>query len=240
MYYLDSDDDFTAIPTDENGIIQSTIAPWTIHLKMYEGSSPIGITKVDCSIPNAISNTVSIENKGNGDIKISVISGQKIEGTHKISFTATGATSDTSNPTVERSFLYTISGIQNADPNTMYFLRPSTNQIKSGDNSGISCQVFKNSPNGSELLSTWGNDIEVTYSIDGGDETTYNYETTIIQSISSKIVFTLTVNNIVYDKETILVVRDGTHGTSVASVIDYYYASKSPLLANCPEVGDSR
>ena len=237
MYYLDSDDDFTAIPTDENGIIQSTIAPWTIHLKMYEGSSPIGITNVVWSIPDAISNTVSIENKGNGDIKISVISGQKIEGTHKISFTATGATSDTSNPTVERSFLYTISGIQNADPNTMYFLRPSTNQIKYGDKSEISCQVFKNSPNGSELLSTWGNNIEVTYSIDGGDGTTYKCETTITQSISSKIVFTLTVNNIVYDKETILVVKDGTHGTSVASVIDYYYASESSS-SNIPAVDD--
>lgn len=237
LYYLDSDDDFTAIPTDENGIIQSTIAPWTIHLKMYEGSSPIEITKVDCSIPVAISNTVSIKNKGNGDIEISVASGQKIEGTHKISFTATGKTSDTSNPTVERSFLYTISGIQNADPNTMYFLRPSTNQIKSGDKSGISCQVFKNSPNGSGLLSTWGNDIEVTYSIDGGDGTTYEHGTTITQSISSKIVFTLTVNNIVYDKETILVVKDGTHGTSVAAVKDYYYASESSS-SNIPVVDD--
>ena len=237
LYYLDSDDDFTAIPTDENGIIQSTIAPWTIHLKMYEGSSPIGITNVVWSIPEAISNTVSIENKGNGDIKISVASGQKIEGTHKISFTATGATSDTSNPTVERSFLYTISGIQNADPNTMYFLRPSTNQIKDGDKSGISCQVFKNSPNGSELLSTWGNDIEVTYSIDGGAETIYEHGTTIKQSISSKIVFTLTVNNIVYDKETILVVKDGTNGTSVVAVKDYYYASESSS-SNIPAVDD--
>lgn len=244
LYYLDSDDDFTAIPTDENGIIQSTITPWTIHLKMYEGSSSIGITNVVWSIPEAISNTVSIKNNGNGDIEISVASGQKIEGTHKISFTATGATSDTSNPTVERSFLYTISGIQNADPNTMYFLRPSTNQIKYGDKSGISCQVFKNSPNGSELLSTWGNDIKVTYSIDGsinddGTEPTYEHGTTITQLISSKIVFTLTVNNIVYDKETILVVKDGTHGTSVAAVKDYYYASESPS-SDIPAVGDSR
>ena len=237
LYYLDSDDDFTAIPTDENGIIQSTIKPWTIHLKMYEGSSPIGITNVSWFIPDAISNTVSIENKGNGDIEISITSGQKIEGTHKISFTATGKTSDTSNSTVERSFLYTISGIQNADPNTMYFLRPSTNQIKYGDKSRISCQVFKNSPNRSELLSTWGNNIEVTYSIDGGTETTYECGTTITQSISSKIVFTLTVNNIVYDKETILVVKDGTHGTSVAAVKDYYYASESSS-SNIPAVDD--
>ena len=238
LYYLDSDDDFTAIPTDENGIIQSTITPWTIHLKMYEGSSSIGITNVSWSIPEAISNTISIKNKGNGDIEISVASGQKIEGTHKISFTATGATSDTSNPTIERSFLYTISGIQNADPNTMYFLRPSTNQIKDDDKSGISCQVFKNSPNGSELLSTWGNDIKVTYSIDGSTETTYECGTTITQSISSKIVFTLTINNIVYDKETILVVRDGTHGTSVAAVKDYYYASESSSSSDCPAIGN--
>ena len=205
---------------------------------MYEGSSSIGITNVSWSIPEAISNTISIKNKGNGDIEISVASGQKIEGTHKISFTATGATSDTSNPTIERSFLYTISGIQNADPNTMYFLRPSTNQIKDDDKSGISCQVFKNSPNGSELLSTWGNDIKVTYSIDGSTETTYECGTTITQSISSKIVFTLTINNIVYDKETILVVRDGTHGTSVAAVKDYYYASESSSSSDCPAIGN--
>lgn len=239
LYYLDSDDDFTAIPTDENGIIQSTITPWTIHLKMYEGSSPIEITKVDLSIPDAISNAVSIENKGNGDIKISVISGQKIEGTHKISFTATGATSDTSNSTVKRSFLYTISGIQNADPNTMYFLRPSTNQIKYGDKSGISCQVFKNSPNGSNILDSLEDNMKITYSIDNSNTVNnYSYGNTIdSSSISSKIVFTLTVNNIVYDKETILVVRDGTHGTSVAAVKDYYYASNSPSSDSCPAIG---
>lgn len=238
LYYLDSDDDFTAIPTDENGIIQSTITPWTIHLKMYEGSSPIEITNVSWSIPGAISNTVSIKNKGNGDIEISVASGQKIEGTHKISFTATGATSDTSKPTVERSFLYTISGIQNADPNTMYFLRPSTNQIKYGDKSGISCQVFKNSPNGSSVLNSLEDNMKITYSIDNSStENDYSYGNTIKSPISSKIVFTLTVNNIVYDKETILVVKDGTNGTSVVAVKDYYYASESPS-SNIPAVDD--
>lgn len=238
LYYLDSDDDFTAIPTDENGIIQSTITPWTIHLKMYEGSSPIEITNVSWSIPGAISNTVSIENKGNGNIEISVASGQKIEGTHKISFTATGATSDISKPTVERSFLYTISGIQNADPNTMYFLRPSTSQIKYGDKSGISCQVFKNSPNGSSVLNSLEDNMKITYSIDNSStENDYSYGNTIKSPISSKIVFTLTINNIVYDKETILVVRDGTNGTSVAAVKDYYYASESSS-SNIPAVDD--
>ena len=129
IYYVDSDDDFTAIPVDDSDLVQADLEPWILSIKMYEASSEIPIAACVPTIPDDIKEAVTLTETGTkGKYTVKITKGKKISGTQKITFEVTGTASDKS--AIQRTFTYTISGIRNADPTTMYSLKPSVRAIK--------------------------------------------------------------------------------------------------------------
>lgn len=250
IYYVDSDDDFTAIPVDDSDLVQADLEPWTLSIKMYEASSEIPIAACVPTIPDDIKEAVTLTETGTkGKYTVKITKGKKISGTQKITFEVTGTASDKS--AIQRTFTYTISGIRNADPTTMYSLKPSVRAIKKtkdGDYipTELYCEVFKTSPKGSGMLSSEdfeAEDLSIKTIIDSGSEADYTYKGDVkSKEITNKIQFNLykTINGVevLFDRETVLVVDDGVDGTYVKEVDEYYYASETSN-ATLPDTGTS-
>lgn len=246
LYYVDSDNDFIAAPTDSDDLILLDNINADITLTMYEGSNEMNITKVDVSIPETISNAVTIKKAVNGNIKIqniSFIKGAKFTGTEQITFQVTASSTTDSTISVTKDFKFTVSAVKNADPTTIYQLGPSLSIIKKDASNNyqeenISCDVIKISSNGREIVSSdWNTSgIVVTYKIDDGASKNYSYGAVIkTSSIKSKIEFALTIKSVTWDKETIFVVSDGSKGadgTIISSVLEYYYATINNTLSS--------
>lgn len=162
LYYVDSDNDFIAAPTDSDDLILLDNINADITLTMYEGSNEMNITKVDVSIPETISNAVTIKKAVNGNIKIqniSFIKGAKFTGTEQITFQVTASSTTDSTISVTKDFKFTVSAVKNADPTTIYQLGPSLSIIKKDASNNyqeenISCDVIKISSNGREIVSS--------------------------------------------------------------------------------------
>lgn len=249
LYYVDSDNDFIAVPTDSDDLILLSNINTDITLSAYEGASEMNITDISVSIPSDISNAVTVTKAVNGNIKIQNISfnkGVKFAGTNQITFTVSAQSTTDSSVEITKDFKFTVSAVKNADPTTIYQLKPSLAIIKKDTSNNyqeesITCDVIKISPNGREVITTdWGiSKINVTYKIDNGDVQNYSYGNAIkTNSISSKIEFTLTINSATWDKETVFVVSDGSNGkngedgTIISSVVEYYYASSNSTLSD--------
>ena len=232
LYYVDSDNDFIAVPTDSDDLILLPNINTDITLTAYEGASEMNITEVNESIPSDISNAVTVTKAVDGNIRIqniSFVQGAKFSGTDQITFEVHATSTTDSSIEIIKYFKFTVSAVKNADPTTVYQLKPSLTIIKK-DASGtylepyITCDVLKTSSNGREIITDWNpSKIKVSYKIDGGDRDSqeYSYGQTIdTASISNEIEFALTVNDAAWDKETVYVVSDGANGDDGVRGVD--------------------
>lgn len=110
----------------------------------------------------------------------------------------------------------------------IYSIEPSSSSIKYTSGASITCNVYKQSVNGGSRTILAGMDVTGTivdgvknglfYTLGTGNRDSYTYGTSISITDVDKITFEYFIDNILYDLETVPIVKDGASATSPYTV----------------------
>ncbi len=243
-YFADLDNEMDGVLCDQSGTVKSESNIYT-NVKLFMGN-----TQQEFSISQVLRNGTEIT-VGTASNNVTVIvTSDGLSKTLRVQYAvgATISTKDdftitcelTSDSTITRTLHLTVNGIRG---NAIYRLVPSVSQIIKRQNNSyvpsgnVTCAVTK-VMNGSESTPA-SSEYSLKVILNGGTEADYatSYSTGVpVGNVTSNIVFILRYpsTNVIIDRETVPLVKDGVDGEDGDDGIDAVTATATPDIISVP------
>ena len=235
-YFADIDNEMDSVALDAGG---KTTAAYdkTVNLMLWHGSDAISLTTLSYKVNGGTSYTTEqtvgnikvTPNASAKTLRVRVASAAALSLTNDIEITIAGTGSG------NKTLHFVLNGVKpgaNGEPATIFRLVPSVSSVvkkKNGtysvDNVSCTCQKVTGSAVADATDGTF------LYSIDGGTEQSYTAGTDIaVTRFTKSVKFIYKKDSTVVDRETILMVADGTDGAdgrAVISASEHYKVSNN-------------